>query len=77
MIDFQSKAHQIAAAIRGGKISATEALRVSLARIEATNPALNAFTSVTSERARAKAAALDQMIDEGNPSALSPVCPSR
>jgi AtzE family amidohydrolase len=67
MIDFQSKAHQIAAAIRDGKISATEALRVSLARIEASNPALNAFTAVTSERARARAAALDQKIDEGKP----------
>jgi AtzE family amidohydrolase len=65
MIDFQSKAYQIADAIRGGKTSATEALRVSLARIEASNPVLNAFTAVTSERARAKAAALDQMIDEG------------
>lgn len=60
MIDFQSKAHEIAAAVREGKISATEALRVSLDRIGATNPALNAFTAVTSDRAQARAAALDQ-----------------
>ncbi len=65
MIDFQSKAFEISAAVREGRISATEALRVSLARIEASNPALNAFTAVTSERARARAAAIDQARDEG------------
>ena len=65
MIDIQSKAFEIAAAVRDGKISATEALRVSLARIESSNPALNAFTAVTSERARARAAAIDQARDEG------------
>lgn len=67
MIDFQSKAFEIAAAVRDGKISATEALRVSLARIESTNPVLNAFTAVTSERARARAAAIDQARDDGRP----------
>lgn len=67
MIDFQSKAFEIAAAVRDGKISATEVLRVSLARIESANPALNAFTAVTSERARARAAAIDQARDEGKP----------
>lgn len=67
MIDFQSKAFEIAAAVRDGRISATEALRVSLVRIEATNPALNAFTAVTYERARARAAAIDQARDEGKP----------
>ena len=66
-INWQSKAHEIATAIRDGRMSATEALRVSLARIEATNPALNAFTAVTSERARARAAAIDQARDEGRP----------
>lgn len=67
MIDFQSKAFEIAAAVRDGKVSATEALRVSLARIEATNPSLNAFTAITSERARARAAAIDRARDEGKP----------
>ncbi len=65
MIDFQSNAHQIADAVRSGRISATEALRVSLARIEASNSTLNAFTAVTPERAFAKAAALDRTIDRG------------
>lgn len=65
MIDFQSKAHEIAAAVRDGAVSATEALRVSLARIEATNPALNAFTAVTAERARTRAAAIDQARTDG------------
>ena len=67
MIDWQSKGFEIAAAVRDGGISATEAVQVALARIEQTNPALNAFTAVTSERARAKAAALDQMRGEGRP----------
>jgi aspartyl-tRNA(Asn)/glutamyl-tRNA(Gln) amidotransferase subunit A len=67
MIDWQSKGFEIAAAVRGGKVSATEAVRVALARVEATNPALNAFTAVTSERARARAAAIDRLHDEGKP----------
>lgn len=67
MIDFQSKAYEIAAAIRQGKVSATEALRVSLARIEQTNPALNAFTDITADRARARAAAIDQARTGGKP----------
>lgn len=67
MIDFQSKGFEIAAAVRDGSISATEAVRVSLARIDATNPGLNAFTAITSERARSKAAAIDQLRDEGKP----------
>jgi aspartyl-tRNA(Asn)/glutamyl-tRNA(Gln) amidotransferase subunit A len=67
MIDFQSKAFEIAAAVRDRKISAAEALHVSLARIEATNPSLNAFTAVTSERARMRAAAVDRARDEGKP----------
>jgi aspartyl-tRNA(Asn)/glutamyl-tRNA(Gln) amidotransferase subunit A len=67
MIDIQSKAFEIASAVRDGRISATEALRVSLTRIETANPMLNAFTAVTSERARARAAAIDQARDEGRP----------
>jgi len=67
MIDFQSKGHEIAAAVRNGKISATEAVRVALARIDAINPQLNAFTAITSDRARARAAAIDQAKDEGKP----------
>ncbi|WP_341702437.1 AtzE family amidohydrolase [Ferrovibrio sp.] len=67
MITWQSTGAEIAAAVRDGKISATEAVRVSLDRIEHTNPALNAFTAVTSERAWAKAAAIDRMRDEGRP----------
>ncbi|PJI40936.1 AtzE family amidohydrolase [Ferrovibrio sp.] len=75
MIDFQSKGYQIAAAVRGGKISATEALQVALARIDTANPSLNAFTAITSERARAKAAAIDQAIDEGRDAGpLAGVC---
>lgn len=66
MIDFQSTAYQIADAVRGGKTSATEVLQVSLARIVASNPTLNAFTAVTSERAHAKAVALDERIARGH-----------
>src|SRR3546814_2744412 len=67
MIDWQSKGFEIAAAVRDGRTSATEAVQVALARIEATNPALNAFTAVTADRARAKAAAIDQMRSAGRP----------
>ena len=39
--------------------SAVAAVEAALARIAAANPALNAFTAVTADRARARAAALD------------------
>jgi amidase/aspartyl-tRNA(Asn)/glutamyl-tRNA(Gln) amidotransferase subunit A len=51
-----------AAAIRAGKLSAEEAVERTLAAIAALNPALNAFTAITAERARAEAKAVDAAI---------------
>lgn len=67
MIDWQSKGFEIVAAVRDGSTSATEAVQVALTRIAQTNPALNAFTAVTADRARAKAAAIDQLRKDGRP----------
>jgi AtzE family amidohydrolase len=47
------------AAIRSGEASAVEVIEAVLAHIEARNPALNAFTAVTAERALAEAKAVD------------------
>ncbi len=55
-----STARQIAAAVSAGEIAAKDVTETVLADIAARNPKLNAFTDVTQERARAKAAAIDQ-----------------
>jgi 1-carboxybiuret hydrolase len=53
------------AAVRSGAASAVEIARTVLAHIEARNPALNAFTVVTAERALAEAAAIDRRKAQG------------
>ena len=65
MFDWQSKAYEIAGAIRQGRLSAAEAVQISLQRIENCNPLLNAFTAVTGDRARARAAAIDRQHARG------------
>jgi len=57
-------AADIAQAVAAGKMSATEVLDWQLARIEQLDPMLNAFTTVTAERARAKAKAVDAAPDK-------------
>jgi aspartyl-tRNA(Asn)/glutamyl-tRNA(Gln) amidotransferase subunit A len=52
-------ATEIAAAIASGRTSATAVMTACLDRIARLNPVLNAFTAVTADRARAKAAAID------------------
>ena len=52
-------AAQMAAAIRQGEVSARELLTTSLARIEATDARVNAFTCQTQDRAFAEADAVD------------------
>jgi 1-carboxybiuret hydrolase len=49
-----------ARAVRSGEASAVEIAEAALSHIAARNPALNAFTAVTGERALAEAAAIDQ-----------------
>jgi len=67
-------AAEIAAAVRAGKRSARDVTEAALTRIAAHDPKLNAFTAVTAERARAKAAAIDaQRVSGGDPGPLAGV----
>src|SRR5262245_55256669 len=50
---------QLAAAIRAGQVSATEALEAYLAQIDARNAALNAIVTLDAERAYARAREAD------------------
>jgi AtzE family amidohydrolase len=57
---------EIARAVTSGTSSALNVVDDALARIEERNPALNAFTAVTPDRARAKARAVDAATDKSN-----------
>ena len=52
--------HAIAQAVRSGALDAQAAVEQSLARIEATDGQVNAFTAVLAERARSRARAIDR-----------------
>jgi 1-carboxybiuret hydrolase len=54
-----ASATEIASAVKSGAMSALSVVDAALARIDKLNSKLNAFTTVTSERARAKARAVD------------------
>ncbi|KWV58808.1 amidase [Bradyrhizobium macuxiense] len=60
-------AAEIAQAVASRKLTAVAATEAALARIAAHDGILNAFTDVTVERARAKAAAIDAAIAAGQP----------
>jgi AtzE family amidohydrolase len=62
-----AQASEIAAAVGEGRASAAAVVGAALARIAQFNPALNAFTAVLEERARAKAQAIDQARAKGSP----------
>ena len=53
------KSADLARAIRLGDISAREATEAAIARVEATDSAVNAFTGKSYQRARQEAAAVD------------------
>jgi len=55
----------VAERMRRGELSAVALLDAALARIDATNPALNAFITVTHELAREQAAQADAEIRSG------------
>jgi aspartyl-tRNA(Asn)/glutamyl-tRNA(Gln) amidotransferase subunit A len=57
----------IARAVAEGATTAAAVVEAALARIAAQNPSLNAFTDVTAERARARAAAIDARRAGGTP----------
>lgn len=61
------RALEIVAAIRSGGATATSVVEAALARIDAHNGAINAFTTVTAERARREAAAIDALKAQGKP----------
>jgi aspartyl-tRNA(Asn)/glutamyl-tRNA(Gln) amidotransferase subunit A len=60
-----ASAAEIAGAVRAGTTSAHEVIDAVLAAIRTRGQTLNAFTAVTEERARAKAAALDARRTQG------------
>jgi 1-carboxybiuret hydrolase len=62
-----ASAGEIAAAVVAGRTTAVDAVEAALARIAARNRALNAFTAVFAERARAKAHAVDLARAKGEP----------
>jgi amidase len=60
-------AHQLAAAIRHGAVSAREAAASALARVQEVNPALNAIVDVMADEALAAADAADAALRRGEP----------
>ena len=61
-----ASAADIAKAVASGETSALNVVDDAFARIEEHNPALNAFTAITADRARAKARAVDAMRDKSD-----------
>ncbi len=66
-MDDWASAGEIAAAVAAGKTSAAAVVESALGRIADSNKALNAFTAVTAERARATARAIDADRAAGRP----------
>ena len=58
-------AKEIAAAVRAREATAREVAEAALARIEATNPGLGAFTDITADRARTAADRVDAAVAQG------------
>jgi len=56
---------ELAAAVRGRRVSAEELVRLSLERIERHNPALNAVVALRADEAAVEAAALDSRVAAG------------
>jgi len=59
MTDHTSNAAEIAVEVQSGRLSAAEAVEISLGRIAALDSKLNGFTDVMADRARATASRLD------------------
>ena len=66
-MDAWASADKIASAVAAGRTSAAAVVEAALERIAARDKALNAFTAITRERARAKARAVDRALAEGKP----------
>jgi aspartyl-tRNA(Asn)/glutamyl-tRNA(Gln) amidotransferase subunit A len=63
----EASALAIARAVAEGATTAAAVMEAALGRIAALNPVLNAFTDVTADRARARAAAIDARRIKGEP----------
>jgi AtzE family amidohydrolase len=63
--DVEGDALGIAAAVRGGRLSAVEVAEAALARIASRDSALNSFTAVTEARALGDAGAVDAALARG------------
>ncbi len=64
-ITHESTAREMVAAVAAKEISARELLELHLARIDATNPVVNAVVSLDSERAAERAAEADEQLAHG------------
>ncbi len=58
-------AAEVAAAVSSGKLTATQSVEAALARIDALNPEINAFTAITRARAMKHAANIDARCARG------------
>jgi AtzE family amidohydrolase len=66
MVDLAILAgHELAAGVRARKFTATAVTQAALARIDALNPKLNAYTLITADRALAEAARVDTAVAAG------------
>jgi aspartyl-tRNA(Asn)/glutamyl-tRNA(Gln) amidotransferase subunit A len=65
-MDAWASASDIAAAVARGEASASEVIDEALGRIARHNPALNAFTAITTHRARARAKTIDAAPDRSH-----------
>ena len=62
---WQQSAADLAAAIRGKEVSATEVLEAHLARIAETNPTINAIVTLSEDIARSQATDVDKAVAAG------------
>lgn len=60
-----ASAHECAARVKSGEVSALELTEAALARIAAGDPDINSFTAITAERARSEARAMDAARSRG------------
>jgi 1-carboxybiuret hydrolase len=61
----QATAGDIARAVMSGKVKAADVIEATLTRIETSEPAVNAFTDVTADRARKRAREIDTGLHRG------------
>ncbi len=65
LLSKQATATEIAGAVMSGKVKASAVIDATLKRIEAAEPTVNAFTDITADRARKRAAEIDSGLHRG------------